>query len=159
MHLLKIKILSSGPDADYLSQYYQEKIKKIGYTGDCGIDLIFPRDIVFPVNCVTRCPLGIACEMGGGEAAGYSLEARSSISYTPLSLANSRGIIDPGYRGEIVAAFRCHPDVGVGDSYVAHRGERLVQIVANDMTKIVVEIVEELSQTDRGERGYGSTGK
>jgi hypothetical protein len=88
---------------------------------------------------------------------GYYLYPRSSISKTKLRLANSVGIIDAGYRGNIIAAF----DI-LGSEKVS-KFDRLVQICGPNLCPIVVKIVEDikdLSQiTERGEGGFGSTGK
>lgn len=163
-YTLKIKILDSCPDKEYVKNYYQN-IKNIGYVNDCGIDLIFPSDFYFATNQVTKCGLGIACELISNndyKSKAFVLDARSSISNTPLMLANSRGIIDPGYRGEIIAAFRCFIDKNhkstINDfCYIAKKGDRLVQIVAPDMEPIKVVLTDDLSQTDRNTNAFGST--
>ena len=79
---------------------------------------------------------------------------RSSISKTPLRLANSIGLIDGGYRGELIAF--C--DNITSESYNVEAGQRLFQIVAMDGTSLEIEIVSELSESSRGEGGFGSTG-
>ena len=79
---------------------------------------------------------------------------RSSIYKTGIIMANSVGVIDKSYRGELKA-----PVVSLtGHSTVSH-GERLFQIVAPDMGWIRhVRIVDSLPATDRGQGGFGSTG-
>ena len=70
-------------------------------------DLYFPEDVTFEPHKMTMVDLGIACEgLSDNDARNvcYSLECRSSISKTPLRLANSRGIIDAGYRGNLKVA-------------------------------------------------------
>ena len=92
-----------------------------------------------------------------GEEVHYRLAPRSSIFKTPLSMANSEGIIDRTYRGVIKAPVRNHM---VTDSYYIEEGTRLFQIVAPDMGWIrEVRIVESLPETQRGEGGFGSTGR
>lgn len=87
----------------------------------------------------------------------YRLIPRSSIFKTPLSMANSEGIIDRTYRGLLKAPVRNHLPT---DSYPIEEGTRLFQIVAPDMGWIrEVRIVESLSETSRGEGGFGSTGR
>jgi dUTP pyrophosphatase len=78
---------------------------------------------------------------------------RSSISKTPLRLANSIGLIDAGYRGEILAAV----DNIRGEDYTVKAGDRLVQAVAFNGGSISIKIVESLDATSRGEGGFGST--
>ena len=79
---------------------------------------------------------------------------RSSISKTPLRLCNSIGLIDAGYRGEIMAAVDNIKD----EDYIIDYGQRLFQIVAMDGSPLSFELVDTLSQTDRGAGGFGSTG-
>jgi dUTPase len=86
----------------------------------------------------------------------YRLVPRSSIFKTPLSMANSEGIIDRTYRGLLKAPVRNHSPA---DSYKIEEGTRLFQIVAPDMGWIrEVRLVEVLPETVRGEGGFGSTG-
>ena len=85
----------------------------------------------------------------------YMLVPRSSISKTPLRMANSIGIIDAGYRGEIMAAV----DNIKTEDYTVKPNQRLFQLVAMNGAPITFEIVDELSDSTRGEGGFGSTGK
>ena len=80
---------------------------------------------------------------------------RSSISKTPLRLANAVGLIDAGYRGEIMAAVDNIKDI----SYKVEMGQRLFQIVAMDGSSIQFDISYNLSDSARGKGGFGSTGK
>lgn len=86
----------------------------------------------------------------------FDLMPRSSISKTPLMLANHVGLIDSGYRGWIIGAFRSFSN----EDYVVEKHTRLLQICHPTRCPIFVEIVkeEELSNTSRGEGGFGSTG-
>ena len=79
---------------------------------------------------------------------------RSSISKTPLRQCNSIGLIDAGYRGEIMAAVDNIKD----KPFTLETGQRLFQLVAMDGSPIHFELVDELTETDRGEGGFGSTG-
>ena len=80
---------------------------------------------------------------------------RSSLSKTPLRLANSVGLIDAGYRGEIMAAVDNIKDF----AYEVEIGQRLFQIVAMDGSEIHFELGYHLSETTRDADGFGSTGK
>lgn len=165
MHVLKIKILDSCPNKELVRDFYQNKVEKVSYVGDCGVDLIFPADEIFFTNSIIKCGMGISCEFipeGQSESGAFDLVSRSSIAATPLMLANAVGIFDPGYRGEVIAAFRCFIDRNhkstIDDfKYAVEKGTRLVQIVAPDRKPIKVMLVDELSQTDRGAGGFGST--
>lgn len=134
--------------------------------GDSGLDLFLPCDVEFKNGQTTKVNYGIKCEMireddeGVEENVGYYLYHRSSISKTPLGLANHYGIIDAGYRGHIIGMFRCM-SLFDGPEF-SHHGkmcDRYVQLCAPDLSPFNVEIVDELSETTRGEGGIGSTGK
>ena len=95
---------------------------------------------------------GIAIEIPKGYV-GFLLP-RSSISKTRHMLKNSVGVIDSGYRGEI--KFRYSPDT-TRTAYTA--GDKIGQIVFIRLPKIEMEEVDELSPSNRGLGGFGSTGK
>jgi dUTP pyrophosphatase len=79
---------------------------------------------------------------------------RSSIAKTPLRLSNSIGLIDAGYRGEIMAAV----DNIKNEAFTVTPGQRLFQLVAMDGSPIHFDIVDALSDSSRGMGGFGSTG-
>jgi dUTP pyrophosphatase len=85
----------------------------------------------------------------------YYLYPRSSISKTPLMLANHVGVVDSGYRGKIMAALR---HVTGNIPYDIKRGDRLIQICSRDLSPFDFRLSTELSSSDRGEGGFGSTG-
>ena len=122
------------------------------HDGDAGLDLYVLEDIQFDPGETKAIKLGISCESEDGKA--YYLFPRSSISKTPLRMANSIGLIDGGYRGEIMAM--C--DNIKSEAYTAEKGQRLFQLVATDSSPIHFELVEELEMTTRGTGGFGSTG-
>ena len=102
--------------------------------------------------------LGIKCAAWGeqnGESRNVSwlLMPRSSISKTPLRLANSVGLIDAGYRGEIMAVVGSIKTI----DRAVRKGDRIAQGVAFDGGEIQLQIVDELDITSRGEGGFGST--
>jgi hypothetical protein len=84
--------------------------------------------------------------------------ARSSISKTPLRLANNQGIIDAGYRGSLIGMFDSLQNRHFVEPYT-----RLMQICAPNLVPIYVNIVDKIEDlgpnTSRGEGGFGSTGK
>ena len=122
------------------------------HAGDAGLDLFVVEDQVVPGNSTTPIHLQIACENLDNKA--YYLFPRSSISKTPLRLANSIGLIDGGYRGELVGMV----DNIYPEDYTIKKGERYFQLVAVDSSPIEFELVDELSESSRGEGGFGSTG-
>ena len=76
-------------------------------------------------------------------------------SKTPLRLANSMGLIDKGYRGNIMGCFDNRSD----EDYLIKKGDRLLQICSPSLDEISYELVDELDRTERGTGGFGSTGK
>ena len=123
------------------------------HQGDSGLDIyIIENQIINPGETI-RLKLGISCE--NLDAKSYFLMPRSSLSKTPLRLANSVGLIDAGYRGEIMAAVDNIKDF----AYEVEIGQRLFQIVAMDGSAIHFELGDHLSETTRGTDGFGSTGK
>ena len=132
---------------------------------DSGVDLYCPEDIVIQPGEMKKIDLGIQCAAytNDGKPCGFYLYPRSSIVKTPLRLANSVGIIDSGYRGNIIAAVD-HVKFGEGmeeawGAYSVERGQRLFQLCAPNLEEIRVRVVESLDDTRRGSGGYGSTGK
>ncbi len=123
------------------------------HDGDAGLDCFVINEQTIKAGETTLIHLQIACE--NSENKPYLLMPRSSIGKTPLRLCNSIGLIDGGYRGEIMMVVDNIKDY----DYTVEPGQRLVQIVAMDGSPIHVEIVDELSDTSRGEGGFGSTGK
>jgi dUTP pyrophosphatase len=81
---------------------------------------------------------------------------RSSIRKYELALSNSVGVIDSGYRGEIQATFKKTNGL---DSLSYKVGDRIAQIMIIPHPDIQFEEADELSDTERGEGGFGSTGK
>lgn len=80
---------------------------------------------------------------------------RSSIASTDIMLSNSVGVIDSGYRGEVMAKFK--RVTGEFNTYKV--GDRIAQLIIIPYPEVVFEEVEELSSSDRGEGGYGSSGR
>lgn len=123
------------------------------HDGDAGLDLYVLEDTTFEAGETKPIRFGISCEPDDGRA--YYLFPRSSISKTPLRMSNSIGLIDGGYRGEIMAM--C--DNIKTATYTAEKGQRLFQLVATDSSPIHYELADELSETTRGAGGFGSTGQ
>jgi len=123
------------------------------HDGDAGLDLFVINEQTISAGETTLIHLQIACE--NTENRPYLVMSRSSIGKTPLRLANAVGLIDAGYRGEIMAVV----DNIKTEDYTVEPGQRLFQLVAMDGSPIHFELVEELSDTTRGGGGFGSTGK
>jgi dUTP pyrophosphatase len=152
-YTLKIKIDEDAPS--FVKEHYNNFSNH--YDGDSGIDLIIPKNINVQntYSCETIDHL-IQCEMVNNlnESVSYYLYPRSSISKTPLLMANSVGVIDAGYRGNIMAKVR---NMNPNDNYIINSGDKLFQICAPDLKQIQIEVVSYLSETKRGSGGFGST--
>ena len=122
------------------------------HEGDAGLDLYVLDELTFLPGETHLIKLGISCQPLNGKA--YYLFPRSSISKTPLRMSNSIGLIDGGYRGEIMAM--C--DNIKTERHTVKKGQRLFQLVATDSSPITYELTESLEMTTRGEGGFGSTG-
>lgn len=120
--------------------------------GDAGLDLVAIREEWNDENTMVTYDTGLAIEIPEGHVG--LLFPRSSVSKTELTLANSVGVIDSGYRGPIMFKFR-YLDEGM----VYDVGDKIGQILIVPYPQITFEEVDELSSTDRGEGGFGSTGK
>jgi len=134
---------------------------------DAGFDLFTPLDTqcagdsVSKINFSVKTSAQMVCENGKVFNTGFQMCPRSSLSGTPLRLANSIGIIDSGYRGDLIGKFDCLN--GVDNDYFVNQYSKLLQIVAPSMVPIYVMIVESESElgdeTERGAGGFGSTGR
>jgi dUTP pyrophosphatase len=135
-------------------------------SGDAGMDLVATSIISDTPTQITY-GLGIALEIPYGFVG--LVFPRSSIRKTGLQLSNSVGVIDSGYRGELQATFNklfggeaMYDEMKVkeiqpNDFYKV--GDRVAQIMIIPHPPIEFEEVNELSDTERGEGGFGSTGK
>ena len=125
------------------------------HEGDSGLDLFCPENLTILAGQTASINFMIKCEAKNqfDNYISYYLYPRSSISMTPLRMSNSIGIIDAGYRGNIIAKV----DNIQGEDYVIERGTRLFQICSPTLSPIKINIVNALSETTRGEDGFGST--
>ena len=124
--------------------------------GDSGIDLFSPETITVKPGETVKINLQIKCEALNDSMdsyVSYYLYPRSSISKTPLRMANSVGIIDSGYRGNLMVAVDNISD----ESYTIEAGQRLFQICSPTLDSISFDIVNQLTETSRGSGGFGST--
>lgn len=132
---------------------------------DAGFDIYVPNqqvcehNIVGQINKVDhqiKCSASVVTERGTYNT-GYYMHPRSSIYKTPLRLANSTGIIDAGYRGNLIGMFDC-----LTQQHILNQYDRILQICAPSLMPIFVEIVDTIEglgdETMRGGGGFGSTG-
>ncbi|GIS92536.1 MAG: hypothetical protein CM1200mP21_08310 [Candidatus Poseidoniales archaeon] len=111
-----------------------------------------------------RSPFQEECEVADwppcGDSSGYEgqVRARSSLGSKGLILPHSIGTIDADYRGELFVLMTW---IGEGDSYTVKAGERIAQLLISPIPEVVFTEVtfEQLGETERGEGGFGSTGR
>ncbi len=135
---------------DSVKDFYDTKKN---YTSDSGFDVYTPTNYTIPAKSTVLVNMQIKCQPCFHS--GYYLYPRSSVSKTPLRLANSVGIIDKGYRGYIMAAF----DNISNEDYEIKKGDRLIQLCHPSLQPMEILFVDELDKTERGEGGFGSTNK
>ena len=121
--------------------------------GDAGMDLVATSILSNTTFDITY-GMGIALEIPEGFVG--LIFPRSSIRKYDLTLSNSVGVIDSGYRGELQATFKKTNGL---DSVAYKVGDRIAQIMIIPYPQIEFTEVEELTNTERGEGGFGSTGK
>lgn len=151
-----VKVLRLCVDPE-MNEYYQNKMKEhndslSGSHPNSGFDLGAPLSLQAEAGSLVKVDFKIQGAMYEDVPIGYYLYARSSVVKTGFRLANSVGIIDSGYRGNLMAYF----DVVKNDNVEVY--QRLVQICAPDLRPFKVEIVDSLDETERGQGGFGSTG-
>jgi len=123
--------------------------------GSAGMDLYACNDetiTLWPGTEALLIPTGLAMELPPGYEA--QIRPRSGLSLKGLSVANSPGTVDEDFRGEVKVIMRNH-----GHTFQIHKGDRIAQMVIVPVQQAVIEEVEELSDTQRGVGGFGSTGK
>lgn len=182
-----LKLAVSNSDAE-LAELYKTHIDKHNESllnssfPNSGFDLFVPQDAEFEHDFVTKfvdlkikgemiyCDktMEVEVEDGDGEeitlhgvsySCAYYVYPRSSISKTPLMLANHVGVIDSGYRGNLMAALRKLPQESRKE-YIVEKHTRLFQICHPTLCPVYVVLVDEseLNSSERGEGGFGSTG-
>jgi dUTP pyrophosphatase len=167
-------ILFFKPESAELAELYSKTHQH--HAGDSGLDLFCPYDVEICCGQTVTIDLGVRCELYvDRRPASFYLHPRSSMSKTPLMLANSAGVIDAGYRGTLKAAVRyipTHEDLVtmlraasgccftpcVLPTFHISAGTRLFQICAPNLEPIRVVLTDNLTVTSRGDGAYGSTG-
>jgi dUTP pyrophosphatase len=122
---------------------------------DAGYDLVTAVDIELAPGERTLVPTGVAIAIPSGFA-GF-VQPRSGLAIKHgVSVVNTPGLIDSGYRGELkVVLINLDPRA----TFRARRGERIAQLVIQRVETVLWSVVDQLDDTDRGPGGHGSTGR
>ena len=122
---------------------------------DAGADLRATTTVTLAPGERALVPTGIAVAIPTGHA-GF-LHPRSGLAARlGLSIINTPGTIDAGYRGEIKVPLINHDR---DETIVVRRGDRIAQLVVQPVTRVVFDVVDELPDSTRGAGGFGSTGR
>lgn len=166
---LSVKIMRLCPDA---------VIPRYAHEGDAGFDLVAAADVIIEPGETKLVRTGLAVELPPG----YELQVRPRSGITlRTKLRVQLGMVDSNYRGEVGVivdntlpdphmtlpyaltidggTFRIYDDMEVeGNSYIIRKGDRIAQGVIAPIAAVNFVEVDELSDTTRGESGFGSTG-
>lgn len=124
------------------------------HPGDAGLDLRSAVDVEVAPGERALVPTGVAVAIPDGHA-GLVLPRSGLASKHGLTMANAPGLIDAGYRGEVICAV---VNLDRVTPVRISKGERIAQLVVVAVSELAGEWVEELPPTTRGEGGFGSTG-
>jgi len=125
-----------------------------GSNGAGGYDLYMPEEGSIPQNDTITVNLGFAAEVPEGYIA-LLLPRSSAGAKFGIELNNTAGVIDSDYRGEWKAVLKTKN----GESYSWPAGDRLLQFVLIPVINVTLERVDSLTETLRGDGGFGSSGK
>ena len=146
------------PTLKIMKTHENSLVPEVATVGSAGLDLASLVSVeVLPGRTIAeayKIRTGIAVEIPKGYHGKIFL--RSSMgAKTKLRLANGTGIIDSDYRGELILLVE---NIGQFTEYI-QEGQRIAQLIVEKNTGLPIEIVETLSETERGSAGIGSTGK
>lgn len=143
----KLKVLKIQTD---------QTIPYYGTDNSAGLDLFCSNieDIIIKPNEVKSVPTGLKVEIPEGYFGAIYPRSSTGVKRN-LMLANTVGVIDSDYRGEIKVFFYNYGK----ESQIIRNNDRLAQMIIQPYEKVFVERVDSLTDSDRGEGGFGSTGK
>ena len=124
------------------------------YVGDAGLDLRSAEDAVLKPFERKLISCGIAIAIPEGYA-GFVLPRSGLAAKHGISIVNAPGLIDSNYRGEIKAIL---VNLDPHEDFAIARGDRIAQLVIMAVPPVMLEEVDELSETSRGAGGFGSSG-
>ncbi len=141
-----MKLLIKKVNADAVVPFYAHK-------GDAGLDLFSVEEVLIKPMERKLVSTGIKIELPPNTEA--QVRPRSGLALKHgISLLNTPGTVDEGYRGEIKVLM-----INLGqEPFLVEKSMKIAQMVVKPVERVHVEEVEELSDTERGEGGFGSTG-
>jgi dUTP pyrophosphatase len=124
------------------------------HPGDAGLDLAAAETVTIKPGERAAVSTGIAVEIPVGYA-GLVIPRSGHARRQGITLVNSPGLIDSGYRGEIQVLLINHG----GEIVQFDKGDRIAQLIIVGVPSVTWEEVIELGESPRGEQGFGSTGR
>jgi dUTP pyrophosphatase len=129
------------------------KVPSYAHPGDAGLDLFASEDVTIPAGEYRRVGTGTAIQLPQGTEG--QVRPRSGMALRHgVTVLNSPGTVDEGYRGEVAVILINH---GKEEFHVA-KGMKIAQLLVKNVETVETVEVRDLSETSRGEGGFGSTG-
>jgi dUTP pyrophosphatase len=142
-------------DLPFKSLHPDAKLPAAQHPGDAGLDLRSVVDVVVAPGERTMVPTGVSIAIPEGHA-GLVLPRSGLASRSGLTLANAPGLIDAGYRGEVICAV---VNLDRETPVAIAKGDRIAQLVVVAIPDVTPTWVPELPGSARGTDGFGSTGE
>ncbi len=127
---------------------------RFAHQDDAGLDLRSAIDIVIEPGCRALVPTGVAVAIPEAHA-GLVVPRSGLAAKHGISIVNAPGLIDSGYRGEIKVILI---NTDTSEAFSIQRGDRIAQLVVIAVPPIELAYVDELSSSQRGTQGFGSSG-
>jgi dUTP pyrophosphatase len=125
------------------------------HPGDAGLDLCANEDVMIKPGERALVGTGIAIALPSGTVGLVVPRSGLAIKHG-VSLVNSPGVIDEGYRGEVKCIL---VNLDPSEAFVVARGDRIAQLLVQRVEHVGAREVDDLPETARGEGGFGSTGR
>jgi len=123
------------------------------YSGDAGLDLSAAERVVLGPGERALVPTGLAVAIPEGYA-GFVQPRSGLASKHGISIVNTPGLVDSGYRGELLINLL---NTDVHDAFTVEPGMRIAQLVVLEIPHVELVVVDELPDSERGVRGFGSS--
>ena len=129
-------------------------IPRYAHPGDAGLDLFAAEEVEIPPGESRMVHTGIAVQVPPGSEAQVRPRSGLALKYQ-VTVLNSPGTVDEGYRGEVGVILINHGNA----PFTVNKDMRIAQMVIKPVLTVEVEEADELTQTARGNGGFGSTGE
>ncbi|MEY7998728.1 dUTP diphosphatase [Clostridium sp. Mt-5] len=131
----------------------EAKIPFYAHSGDAGLDLFSVEETLIRSMERKLVSTGIKIQLPANTEAQVRPRSGLALKYG-ITLLNSPGTVDEGYRGEIKVLM-----INFGEKpFLVEKGMKIAQMVVKPVEQVCIEEVDELSDTERGQKGFGSTG-